>query len=449
MKNAIIFDLDGVLVDSRAAHYEALNLALEELDTSYSISKEEQELIYEGLPTTDKLNILSNLKGLPRKLHSEIWNSKQEHSSRLLSNVAKDLDLIDVFKYIKSKDIAIGVASNSTKKTLNSCLSSLGVAEYVDVALSNEDTVLPKPSPEIYQRTMDLLGASANSTIVFEDSRIGRIAAISSGAEVFCVDSRSELTMEKVKLAILVLDKHMKSVNILIPMAGSGSRFASAGYLKPKPIINVGGIPMIEAVVRSLNIDGNYIYVVQEDHYKEYNLAAKLNEITPGCTIVQINGATEGAASTSLYAKKYIDMQLPLIIANSDQIVSWDSKKFIDDMKVNQASGSIAVFEASHPKWSYVKPGDGNKVTEVAEKKVISNLASVGIYAWASGAEYVKYAEQMIDKGVKTNNEYYICPVYNEALYDSKKITYSNVSSMYGVGTPEDLEVYLDATNSS
>lgn len=449
MKNAIIFDLDGVLVDSKVVHYEALNLALESVNPAYVISKEEQELIYEGLPTTDKLNILSNLKGLPQSLHSEVWSSKQNHSSKMLANIPKDLDLIGIFKYIKSKGIAIGVASNSTKKTLNSCLTSLGVLEYVDVALSNEDTALPKPSSEIYHRAMELLGVSASSTVIFEDSRIGRIAAISSGAEVFCVDSRSDLTIEKIKLAMLVLDGGVKSVNILIPMAGSGSRFASAGYLNPKPMIDVGGIPMIEAVVQSLGIDGNYIYVVQEDHYRDYDLEVKLNQITPGCTIVRIKGTTEGAASTSLYAKKYIDMQLPLIIANSDQILSWDSKKFIDDMKVNQALGSIAVFKASHPKWSYVRPGDGARVIEVAEKKVISDLASVGVYAWASGAKYVEYAEQMIDKGIKTNNEYYICPVYNEALHDGKKITYSMVNAMYGIGTPEDLEAYLNAINSA
>lgn len=449
MKRAIVFDLDGVLVDSKDMHYEALNLALAAVDSKYKISREEQDLIYEGLPTTDKLNILSNLKGLPRNKHRDIWTNKQEYSSKLLSKVEEDLDLVNIFKYIKSKNIGIGVASNSTKKTLENCLTALGVSRYVDIALSNEDIVDPKPSPEIYRKIMDLMGCSVNTTVVFEDSRVGRTAAIEAGVEVFCVDNRSDLTKEKIELALRILNKEIKPVNILIPMAGNGSRFAAAGYLEPKPLINVNGVPMIEAVVDSLNIDGNYIYVVQEEHYIKYNLETLLNRITPGCTILKINGTTEGAASTSLYAKKYIDMELPLIIANSDQIVFWNSKKFIDDMKTNQAAGSIAVFEASSPKWSYVKPGDGNRVNEVAEKKVISNLASVGIYAWLSGGDYVKYAEQMVDSGIKTNNEYYICPVYNEAILDGKKITYSPVGKMYGVGTPEDLEVYLDVANSA
>jgi NDP-sugar pyrophosphorylase family protein len=225
-------------------------------------------------------------------------------------------------------------------------------------------------------------------------------------------------------------------------MAGLGSRFAEQGYDKPKPLIDVNGVPMIKTVVDSLNIDGNYIFVVQKSHRIKYHLDDVLDKIAPGCKIVEVDGITEGAASTSLIAKDLINNNTPLVIANSDQIVKWDSRPF-QGMSHIGFDGVTAVFTASDPKWSYVK-SSWTIVTEVAEKKVISDQANVGIYGWSKGSDYVKYAEQMIAKDIRTNGEFYIAPVYNEAIADGKQITIFAVDEMHGVGTPEDLEAYLD-----
>ena len=194
MKKAIIFDLDGVLVDSKELHYDALNLALRSINEKYVISRQDQADIFEGMTTRSKLDILSHTRGLPRELHDYVWNLKQQYSAAMFEDLPKDEALINVFRFISEQDIAIGVASNSIRETLTTCLQSLGVWRYIDVSLSNEDVNNPKPNPEIYNKCMLMLGSVPTSTIVFEDSIIGIQAAKQSNAFVVEVGSRKDLT---------------------------------------------------------------------------------------------------------------------------------------------------------------------------------------------------------------------------------------------------------------
>jgi len=228
--------------------------------------------------------------------------------------------------------------------------------------------------------------------------------------------------------------------NVLIPMAGLGSRFIEKGYSLPKPLIKIFGKPMIQHVIESLNIEGHYIFLVQKEHRVKYHLDDLLYKVAPGCSIIEVDGLTEGAASTGLLAKELIDNDTPLIIANSDQIVKWQPTAF--QWLNRNVDGVTAVFESSDPKWSYVETF-GILVTKVAEKEAISHQANVGIYAWNHGSDYVKYAEQMIAKGIRTNGEFYIAPIYNEAVADGKKIVTFPVEEMHGVGTPEDMNEYI------
>ena len=238
-------------------------------------------------------------------------------------------------------------------------------------------------------------------------------------------------------------------MKVLIPMAGAGSRFEKAGYTFPKPLIEVNGKPMIQLVVENLNIEAEYIYIVQKAHYDKYNLKYLLNLITPNCKIIQVDGITQGAACTTLLAKNYINNEHPLIIANSDQYVEWNSNQFMYSMQADTLDAGILTFESIHPKWSFAKTTVYGLVTEVAEKKPISNHATVGIYYWTKGCDYVKYAEQMIDKDRRVNNEFYVCPVFNEAIEDNKKIKIFEIDKMWGLGTPEDLAVFLDRNETS
>lgn len=229
-------------------------------------------------------------------------------------------------------------------------------------------------------------------------------------------------------------------MNILIPMAGNGQRFKEKNYSFPKPLIDVNGKPMIQLVVDNLNLGGNFIYIVQKKHYEEYNLHNMLNLITPGCKIIQVDKVTEGAACTSLLAKDLINNDEQLLIANSDQYIEYNPIAYMYSNINSNVDGSILTFKSSHVKWSYAKTNEYGRVIEVAEKNPISNHASCGIYWWLKGSDYVKYAEQMISKNIRTNNEYYIAPVYNEAILDNKIIKIYNVDKMAGLGTPEDLE---------
>ncbi len=235
-------------------------------------------------------------------------------------------------------------------------------------------------------------------------------------------------------------------MKVLIPMAGAGSRFEKAGYTFPKPLIEVNGKPMIQVVVENLNIDAQHIFIVQKSHYEKYNLQYLLNLIAPNCEIVQVDGVTEGAACTTLLAKEFINNDEPLLTANSDQFIDWNSNEFLYSMQASGVDGGILTFESVHPKWSFAKLDEDGFVSEVAEKKPISNKATVGVYYWSKGSDYVKYAEQMIAKDRRVNNEFYVCPVFNEAIEDKKKIKVFDIDKMWGLGTPEDLEVFLNDT---
>jgi dTDP-glucose pyrophosphorylase len=228
--------------------------------------------------------------------------------------------------------------------------------------------------------------------------------------------------------------------NILIPMAGFGSRFIDKGYSLPKPLIKIFGKPMIQLVVESLDIDANYIFIVQKEHRIKYHLDDVLDSIAPGCVVVEVDGPTDGAARTSLMAKDLIDNDVPLIISNSDQVIVWDSLTF---QTLGASQGVIALFNDNDPKWSYAKLDNGF-VSEVAEKLVISDYATAGVYGFPTGAQYVKYAEQMIAKDIRTNNEFYIAPVYNEIIADGYKVLPYFIDEMHGLGTPDDMNRYIN-----
>jgi dTDP-glucose pyrophosphorylase len=232
-------------------------------------------------------------------------------------------------------------------------------------------------------------------------------------------------------------------LNVLIPMAGAGSRFEKAGFTFPKPLIEVNKKPMIQVVIENLNIDANYIFVVQKSHRQKYNLDTLLSLIVPNCKIVETDGITEGAACTALLAKKLINNNKPLFFANSDQFVEWNSNEFMYKMNENKCDGGIVTFKSTHPKWSFAKIDEVGLVSEVAEKKPISDNATVGFYYWKKGSDFVKYAEEMIKKNIRVNNEFYVCPVFNQAINDSKKIRNFEIDKMWGLGTPEDLDYFI------
>jgi HAD superfamily hydrolase (TIGR01509 family) len=451
MTKLIIFDLDGVLVEAKQIHYDTLNQALREVGEEYVISEAEHLSTYDGLKTTQKLEILTKNKGLNIEFYDKIWLRKQHLTIEAISQLQPDLQKIELFKELRDRGYRLACASNSIRRSVLVMLAKIGIIEYMDLIISNEDVKNSKPHPEMYWKAMSMMSVLPEETLIVEDSPHGLLAASRSRANVLRVDNPKDLIISKI---IRKLDETKKvmsipkwqggKMNVLIPMAGAGSRFQAAGYTFPKPLIDVEGKPMIQVVVDNLNIDATYIYVVQKEHREKYNLDTLLNLITPNCKIVEVDGLTEGAACTTLLAKKFIDNDEPLIMANSDQFVEWDSNEFMYKMIEQKVDGGILTFTATHPKWSFAKVDEYGYVTEVAEKNPISDIATVGVYYWAKGSDYVKYAEQMISKNIRTNNEFYTCPTFNEAIVDGKKIKTFNIDKMWGLGTPEDLKYYLE-----
>lgn len=231
-----------------------------------------------------------------------------------------------------------------------------------------------------------------------------------------------------------------------MPMAGRGQRFRDAGFHAPKPFIDVAGRPMIERVLENLAFpEARYILVCREEHIEPFRSALdrlrKFGEIV----LVPVNVHTEGSACTILFAREHLDNDDPLLIANSDQLVDGGIAEFVRDAIRRNLDGSIMTFEDSDPKWSYARLGPSGLVEEVQEKKVISDEATVGIYYYRRGADFMWAAVQMIIENNRSKGEFYTCPTYNYAIGRRLRIGTFRVakSVMHGLGTPEDLEIYL------
>ena len=442
MIKLVLFDLDGVLIDAKEIHFKALNAALGE----YAISEEEHRNFYDGRKTKEKLTLLSERKNLPTDLHDKIFDKKQRLTMELMNELKPIEEIKHLFQELEAKNYKIGVCTNSIRRTVLTALAKTNLIEHCSVILSNEDVQNSKPHPEIYWKAMSMMKCLPEETLIIEDSPPGLLAAERSRARYIRVDNPYDVTRNKImsNLSSKPIQNKWKSdkLNVLIPMAGAGSRFAKAGYTFPKPLIQVNGTPMIQVVVDNLQLDANYIFVVQKAHIEKYNIDAMLKLMVPNCIVVVTDGVTEGAACTALLAKEYIDDNNPLFFANSDQYVEWNPIEFMYAMQETQADGGIVTFKDTHPKWSFAKVDENDVVVEVAEKKPISDNATVGYYYWKHGSDFVKYAEQMIRKNIRVNNEFYICPVYNEAIQDGKKIKIHRSHKMWSLGTPEDLDFF-------
>lgn len=224
-------------------------------------------------------------------------------------------------------------------------------------------------------------------------------------------------------------------MNIVIPMAGAGSRFAEAGYKEPKPFIEINGRAMIEHVIENVAVRGAKFYLLCRLHHMPHITHTTLCEKN-NIAFIPIEHMTEGAACTVLRAEKFIDNDEPLIIANSDQVVKYDRAAWHEFLPTVDAG--IMTFHATETKWSYSLE-EGGRVIRVAEKQVISDKATVGLYYFAKGSHFVRGAKQMIAKNVRVNNEFYVCPVFNE-LVDELVVRNFDVDQMFGLGTPEDFE---------
>ncbi len=235
-------------------------------------------------------------------------------------------------------------------------------------------------------------------------------------------------------------------MHILIPMSGAGRRFADVGYDKPKPFIEFFGKPMIEHVLGNLGHHNEFTLCVLKDHYSEFRpVFDRLRTQVSKLNIVLIDQLTQGAAETCLLAKRYIDPESPLMIANCDQMMKWDQKAFENWMVKERLDGAILVYSDNSTKCSYVEIDNNGLAVRTVEKQVISPYATNGIYVWDKGIDFVWAAERMISKNLRVNNEFYVCPVYNENIARGDRIGIWAPEEHYSIGTPDDLNIYIKA----
>ena len=242
-------------------------------------------------------------------------------------------------------------------------------------------------------------------------------------------------------------------LNIVVPMAGRGSRFSSAGYVDPKPLIRFGGKAMIEWVIENIrpSTPHRFIFICLAEHIKsDPRVEQLLRRACPGCEILLVSEVTQGAACTVLLAKDLINSDNPLMIANADQYVEIKIDDYLSTLDQNNATGLIMTFWSNDPKWSYCKLNSDGLVQEVVVKEVVSNDATVGIYNFAGGRDFVRCAETMIDKNLRVNGEFYVAPVYNQIIAEGCKVVVKSVgkeyAGMHGLGTPKDLDLFLSSS---
>jgi len=238
-------------------------------------------------------------------------------------------------------------------------------------------------------------------------------------------------------------------IRIVVAMAGRGMRFAEAGYAIPKPLIPIHGVPMVEFVVGNVRPrrPHQFIFAALDEHLDRWNLRAILERIAPGCIVISVEGVTEGAASTVLLARRWIDAPEPLLVANCDQWVDTDIDLFVDELVRGPADGLIMTMRADDPRWSFVGFDGAGRVDRVVEKEVISNEATVGIYGFRRGSDFVRAADAMVAGNHRVKGEFYLAPVYNQVIASGGRVDVHSVGSlgegMHGLGTPEDVERFL------
>ena len=465
---SILFDLDGVLVNTRVLHFETFRDALQQVNPSLVLSWAEHETEFDGLSTKLKIKKCIEKGWIPESQSETLFQIKQSLTlERLPLTVKPKPSLKLMLITLNNQGFRIFCCSNSIRKTLDTTLNLLGIREFFEATYSNEDVPNPKPSPEMYQLAMKKAFLNKEECLIVEDSRIGRAAAYASGAQVLEVEDAEDVTLALLREALYSIEKRGRlyprtlpfgkpiTYHIVIPMAGEGSRFKDAGFKIPKPFIPVGGKPMIRWVIENM-----IPKEIPMDHYKlKFHLIVRTSHVTGNrldslfwdvpsnvsYTYHTTDGLTEGAACSVLLAESEINNDEPLLIINSDQYLEWNPDVFYKCMLNPEYDGSILTFYQPNPydlKWSYAKVSEDGLVTEVQEKKWISPYATVGLYAWKKGRQFVYYAKQMIAKNIRVKNEFYVCPVYNESIGDGHHVRVKLCSGMWGLGVPEDLEKF-------
>jgi len=241
-------------------------------------------------------------------------------------------------------------------------------------------------------------------------------------------------------------------MNVLVLMAGDSEAFREAGYAYPKNLVEVDGLPLLQRVVESLqslrdDTNARFTFLVPTEENRHYHTADVLRLLIPDAIVLEAPGKTAGAACTALLAVGAINDGEPLLIANGDQIVRADLPAVVRDFRERHLDGGTVVFDAVHPRWSYVRcdPQTG-LVVETAEKRPISRMATAGLYYFARGTDFVRATMDMIKKDAHVGGNFYICPVYNELILRQARIGVFAIDrhDYFSLANPRSVQDYED-----
>lgn len=443
-----IFDLDGVLVDYKDLHRDAFIEAWNTICPVHSIDERYHSEYLEARSTKQKLALLQEIRN-PAAPVQEISALKQEITQRRLATAPVFKATRDALRWAHERGIPISCCSNSIRETVRISLQKLAPLDWFSCILSNEDIETPKPHPQIYQEAVRRLGISSENVLIFEDSDVGKAAARAAGYPLIEVVDPLDITPSY--LNMLLTHRMLRPAplyNLVIPMAGLGSRFQTAGYTTPKPFLPVAGMPMFEWVLQNVIPTRLRDYVaihliLREETVGLFREAASQFR---NLHLHTVPALTEGAACTVLTVKDIINTDAPLVIANSDQFLEWDVDNFYRCLTHPDWHGVISTFyqpDSSDLRWSYANVNPEGEVTRVEEKQYIGPLATTGIYGWSHGADFVSDANKMIAQNIRVKGEFYVCPVYNTGIERGLRIRTLNCSRMWGLGVPDDYEFFL------
>ena len=343
MIKAIFFDLDGVLFDGKVFHRDLFLMTVAQFGIS-AVDESYHEKYLEGLSTKQKIDILIEKRLLSPQSKMDFFDIKQNLTEIALCGKQKPNEyLISILQILKEKGYRLICLSNSITVTVERSLYLIGILDLFNAVYGNESCANPKPSPDPYLNAFKIEGVAPSEVLILEDSVYGRTAAYTSGAHVLPIVDTMDVTLDKILKAIHLVNQgqmseEKKTIHVVVPMAGLGSRFTKAGYTVPKPFIPVFGKPMIQWVIDNMKVHPEmyggvpvaspwalkFHFIVQQAHLDAYNFDALCKSCDLDYTITPITSVTEGAACSVLLAKEHINNGEPLVTVNSDQFLEWN-----------------------------------------------------------------------------------------------------------------------------
>ena len=428
----VILDLDGVLVEARRLHFDALNEALVTLGIE-PVGWDFHLASLDGLPTLAKLDVLDVDPMLARTI--DVAKSRVFDA---LPTPTVSAAAVDLIRSLRSRGIRVEVVTNGRRATALRMLG--GLERLIDRVRTPDDGDARKPAPAMLLRAMAEADVGPDETVVVEDSPVGRRAARASGASLMPVSCPDDVPRD----LPMFLDGGRRSTAVVVPMAGRGARFAAAGHVLPKPLIDVDGVPMIAAAVACLRpIEARFIFLVLREHLLLFpQLERVLLSLAPDVFIAPVDEVTDGAARTVLLSAPLLLPTDPVVVMNCDQLVDFDADAMSHGMTMRDASASVLTFRPDDPndrRWSFadVDPLDG-VVRRIAEKDPIGPDATCGVYLFSRASLMIDAILAMIAADDRTNGELYLAPALNRL---DRVVAYP-ADRMIGLGTPEDLERY-------